>query len=244
MVASGRLEPKKCERPSLYDHIGQHYHALDDNVINQSIYMSAKEARARQMHQEKCALRMSAHSADRGNGYMSMPLKGLEDDGKNRKIEKDLKLSSMKQVLGENGNYKGVVGPKQQSAVLINWPPPPPPADSAAVASPPTDGVTDKPSGGPEIPASFDSVTLKRMLRSLSGTLSTESDTPTSNAKRSTPSQSPQKYEQSADGSAQGSSEGPTNLNVNNSCDLLEGSRDCADSNNSKTDCSRGFRST
>lgn len=133
---------------------GRYCDVIDDNAINQSIYMSAKEARIQQQQQQQMLY------------------------AKNQSLI----------VIAGGGNHPPprprdcaarVAAPAKDVVVVPPLEMPPQREDAAQIGAAPSEGGTGQHQRhqrqeapevpiGAELPASFDSVTLKRMLRSLS----------------------------------------------------------------------------
>lgn len=141
-----------------YGQLGRHCHVADDNAINQSIYMSAKEARVAQqqqqqhqqlLHEKSQALALVAGTVRAKDAKDATSKDTVQASGPETTQLKDGQKPQSETTNSENF-------PQKRQYEVPNWSPMPPVATSLTV-------------DGAELPASFDSVTLKRMLRSLSG---------------------------------------------------------------------------
>ena len=135
-----------------------HLHSSDDNAINQSIYMSSKEARARQLMKSD-AMTSAVPTGGKSN-----------KDASNATVAKDKEVNRVETedtISAVGQSAKRTFRQQRQSTSSMEWPPPPP-------------LESETPENCPELPASFDSVTLKRMLRSLSGSSPSDSGEPES----------------------------------------------------------------
>lgn len=146
-----------------YGQLGRHCHVADDNAINQSIYMSAKEARVAQqqqqqhqqlLHEKSQALALAAAGMVRTKDAASKDtVQASQAD--TAQLKDGQKLQS-ETTSSENFSQK-------RHYEVPSWSPMPPVTTTSLTVD------------GAELPASFDSVTLKRMLRSLSGSPPLES---------------------------------------------------------------------